>query len=835
MFNWRFEEDTEPEKQPETSGDTRPKRRLLLLSIAVTLVVIFAGYGVLRWRVSQREQALRSDLITFIQFEEQVRRSGSRVNAQDLIAGEAPDAWRARYFDSFNSGLPATPDEIEIADLDFDGARAIAVLAIDGHEQERVYRFAGGRWQRTNIEPPDWGEPASTTLDGGVRILYRDEDSAFAEQLAADLPELLALLPAPAEASRLEQISIEPHEFAGALVLDDGKQIVINSPLAQFESSAGEPALAIRLALAEAITDRALASEPPASGLPGGTIVANAARRVIAEHWARGDIPEADLASGRATLADGWLSPFLDYPPASDTFGRQGAAALLLAEYLYQTYGANALAGIVKRLPQANTWDEVFQETLGVLTLAIDAGAKSFAQMGSGDDRPDGHPAPPALPIQVELLTVEPDEAGRLWAYDADTESPLLIELGPLTSLSLEDGAQLPFSCVGPTSTVEIRGEWLDVGLRMRAERLTLRQAKPPQAFDIPAVPDDTIVLLFESPTALMPPSLVALRSDGSMVEIAPEGFAGGIQHALQVSTIASKAGAPLHLLFSPQADACDRNWLLLYNPDRGIVAAWIAPAGQPINSGSVLLSEEEMLFVQGLSGSQASTVFKAGETITSDPIYRSQTPFSFLGWSEAVDSIVVLGISDGQQKIGVIDAASGLVRWLPLASGFTPDFQLSSDGRWLGYLTTLAKPTTRPGVLRALDLTTGEDRELMRARDRMTFDLAPAPHGLPPRQLLLQISRSDPERPIRPRIVSISPDQPDAIQPIIAGKEGETLGLPVYCPDGTLMYQVALANGAFELRVQQPAQIPAVLSKSSRPRWPLACTGTIPPELLMP
>lgn len=724
MLEWDVMEEENP--LPDLPAEEAPPGRsrrfwaaVVLAGVAVALLLAFVVY---REMVNRRE-LMRADLEAFIRQEEQARAFGLRQQAAHLIAAGVSWEWWVNYLDSFaRQGDRPHPLDIQLVDVKFDGQGALVTLTVNGHRQMRYYRLVNQAWRRAMLPVEEvWGtrrfavEPIE-----GVDLIYRPPDRAFAWQVARDLPALFTTLADWPERPRVVQIEIEPRDMAPPLIAADEQRVVLNSPLLVPQDGVLSGEGAVRLALATALLDQADGADESALSLPllNATRFLEAARTVAAMHWALSPEEQAQQRNAwRETLGE-WLSPFeaivaLDPPQeAAVLIRRTDAAALLTAEYIYQTEGAAVLAAIVRRLPRADTWDEVFLETLGRPRDALEREVAAFVVAGTaGEGVPESRvPAsrsPLEPPLDAELLAFR---SGRtVEALVGPDRLRVEIELPARRNpIYADDGQPVAAGCLGPHSRARVEGKWVVKGERFQAERVTLTVARLPLVLRPLLPPADTLGYVVRR-DPFRPAEVLAVGRRGVLGPVLE------LENAVHIRPLPPDGG-PVRFAITFFVPACPHYWVVLYAPREGLVAKWLAK--QESTAGTAFFHTvwrpegQDMLFFLGApaGGTWQYHAFRAGPgMLMAMPLGRLLPGFLPLGWSSALDRIVALDLQAEQPTVALVDETLRPAETWPLP-GPPSAFSLSPDGQ-LAAVTLHPSAAEGRATLLVLDLTDGGER----------------------------------------------------------------------------------------------------------------------------
>jgi len=316
--------------------------------------VLIFGFFTLQKR-QEDQVTIREDLTALIIREETLRLSGSRTQAESLISPDAPLAWRNAYWDNFeDSNLHFTPGDIHLRKIDFEGRCAIVEIDIYEGQQVRAYCRNDRPWQRAPIPSGVWGYGQTTiNFSNGANLYFFPRDQIFAEALASDLLiffEAVTAIFGEQPVYKGLEIHIEPHELHAPLVLDSEQRLIINSPwmlpvtrgVARNSSGA-----TVRYVVAKALLRRATpASTKLPSTLPGVVRFLDAAQTIGALHL----MPQLEPGSGSSSQGDSFHQ---------------------MANDIYRQCGLQTLMNIVQRLPDASSWDDLFQRPFNRSTLIL--------------------------------------------------------------------------------------------------------------------------------------------------------------------------------------------------------------------------------------------------------------------------------------------------------------------------------------------------------------------------------------------------------------------------------------------------------------------------------
>jgi len=726
VLEWEVFEEPQPlpELPPEEAPPARSRRFWLTLALGVALLVLLILW-VLRQEMSQRRAAMRADLTEFIRREEQARAFGLRDQAPTLITPGVTWEWWVNYLASFlNPGVNPRPLDIQVTDVRFDGEGALVTLTINGSPQMRYYRLMGQEWRRAMLPVEEvWGtrRVAITPIEG-LSIIYRPPiERPFGQRLGKDLITFYDdVLPAWPASPQVTQIEIEPRDVAPPLISAAPERLVVNSPLLVPQDGVLSGEGAVRLALAVALLDQADGIETPgaAVSLLNASRFLKAAHTVVAMHWALSpEEHEALLAEWRREL-NTWASPFEAIASLEEAAGgaaalirRTNAAALFAAEYLYETAGPRALPEIVARLPYADTWDELFQDTVGQPRRAVEEGAATFAGVpgapASTGLAPGRPPAEGAGGIEAELVTFGP---GRLVRGLVDGQS-VEIRLPAKRNAFYADGQPVAAGCLGIRSRVRLEGSWKVQGEQFQAERLTVTRAKLPLSLrSTPPPPPPAVYVVRQTP--FRPAEILAVGADGTIASVLE------LEQAVHVRARPQPNGA-LHFVITFFVPGCDRYWVVVYAPRQGIVAKWLSdrrPAGEARFFHTIWLPEsEEMFFLTGgpAGGTWRYRLDRADRSrLTAEPVARLRRGLLPLEWSARLGQLVTFDMSASRPTLVLVEPTGDEAQDILLPA--TPfDVRLSPDGRRLAFTVRFRRTEGPPDTLMVLDLADGSQKVL--------------------------------------------------------------------------------------------------------------------------
>ena len=379
-MSYLFFDDQEEVIVLTTKRATPPWLRILLIFLAILLALGLVVAGVISWRYHVVHQRLKRDMAVLIQEEEHIRSLGGINAVDDIIDPRAAKSWRFRYLSSVRARKGRSAPEIQVLKVDYDGFDARAELMVDGVRQYRHYRLYGSRdWRRAPFIATGWGYKQSIARPGSFEIIYWDEDEAFAQELAANLPELQRMMQQLGLAPANTKLMIIPQEFGDAArPAQKTRGWVLNSPHVDMIDPplpALTPPQMLRVALAKGVIDGARAQMDSKQQLPGAARVQSAIDEILAWQWAVDDVPAAVIAGWNKTLGGYWVSPATGLPPQLLTVlppDAPDAAARLMMAWLLREKGPDALLALHAALPTATTWDEAYEAATGLKAAQVE-------------------------------------------------------------------------------------------------------------------------------------------------------------------------------------------------------------------------------------------------------------------------------------------------------------------------------------------------------------------------------------------------------------------------------------------------------------------------------
>lgn len=851
MLDWHVREEAEPppEEVPEEPPDERKRVwwRLALLAGGFAIVV----GSLFWWQVSERQERLSSDLHAFVVREERARLSGSQEQADEFVAPNAPFDWKQAYAATF--GQPGgTIEVVEVHIQRFDGRCADVEVRLDGHPQWRAYCLVGRAWRRVPRQADSWGEIVAVELPGRVRLVYRERDAPFAEELAASLPAYFRAqalwvaerLGGGLNRRTVRRIEIAPHDGFGPLVSDEGDTIVLNSPLMVPYDGLLSPEAQVRLALAQALLARAGPEPQDAANLPGGERFVRAAHLVAAAHLALNqEEHQRLLAHWRRQLDGTWASPLFAEWTTPDRLRLAEWTALFLAETIYRQHGGEVLAEMTQALVTYSSWDLLFEAFVKKSANVVE---QETATLALGDDTavPDVE-APAAVfsasaPMTTTLVAVRSEEA--LLVRHPALPHPLLVELPRrvVHHAALEMPVQV--GCLGAGTRLTLWPTWKERGYRLRADRVEVYDLRPPGELtpDSPdflfqsllePVPQDTAAFI-----ATFDPrygyAVAALQKDGQRHILAH-----GVADSIWMEPLAVN-GDELHLKVFFSSEGCDWRWYAAYAPRQGTLSSWSLV---PEDAFVVWRPAVEAFLAVRVPPS--STATPQATLITGKGTSTFDLPAGYryfpAGWRSDTRELLFtvtttpMPLPSGSPpspdvRLLALNVDSGTTRWLLLrADSLLPGFVnlvLSPGGRY-------AAAVTGQGELVVWDLSTGTGRRIPVASPDEAIDGLQWGPSLDRPTLLVRVGVPVPatqgEVRVKRLVLVQAEGHREPIEIFVPGRELNGFSLrSVLCPNGDVLYTVVAnwPSNPVRLYRQTPGNEPVELLATDRMVLPLAC-----------
>lgn len=859
MLDWEFLEGDLPDAAELDSGGGPRRRWRLGLVVVLLVLAASATFGWLRWRADQKAAAMREDLRAAVREELYAQSAGLRHRVDELADPNAPETWLQRYTSTFGTGRAfesvAALHDLELLEVVPGGRCALVILQWPAEsragKQARYYCTGGGGWRRTPVPANVWGpEQGPIRLTEQVRLRYRSRDAEFAAALTEDLKGMLADAAAwtPGGAGldrdRALNIVIEPDDL-GHPVKVYGDPLELNSPLLIQDPGYTDRETALRLAVADTVL-RLSGLDPSAetSKLPGAARFAAAIRSVAAVHLALSSTErDAFVAAWREELDGRWVSPFLvglGSVAHNRLFHHAPAAARLTVEYLYLTRGPQALAQIVDRLDDVESWDAIFNPLLGRPTATLEREAAAFAADGlsaAAEVRSSERLVPIAPPYQATFMRLT-EETDRVQVTIRGVDEAVWVELPDYVVFRAPDGAEVTPACLGLGAKLEIEGRWLEVQRRLEARYVGVQRMSPvgpPVNLLAHVAPDDAVGIVAAGyPWATH--TVYAVEPNGSRVtlvdldtpaRVRTTGWSTQNSPAELGSELTRRGGRIPHLLIETAPPGCDRTWVIDYAPEWGRTRAFLSP---PHAEQWVWDHERaEPVFFQRLPDRERYRVYRSGAGVFPEPAGEVPAYDRFLGWHAPTGHLVFAHSTEKTAFAGLLDLETGDVTPFSLQDAPPHTLRLSPDGRYLAYLVRAGRPFGAPDTLRALDLTTREDRAVISVGTREGLT---RPAWLAGGPGLAVLSGPAVEHDLwAMRLLVGSAVDPDAQQLVADVGPASTSSAAVGCADpsigartnATLLFS-AQRGGRYELHRQIPGARSVALLTSEQPLWPLAC-----------
>jgi len=553
---------------------------MILLAAILALGVLAALIIAARYYVVQ--QRLKKDLTVVIQSEEEIRALGGINAMDDIIDKEAPGSWRFRYLSSIRARAGRSVPKIKVTKVEYDGFNARVTLSVDGVLQYRRYRlYEGHNWRRYPFDATGWGHKKTIEDVSGFNIIYWNEDEEFAQDLADDLPNLATQMQQLGLNRTTTKLMIIPQEF-GDLV-HQAKQtegLKLNSPHVDWiDAPLADLALQqmIRAELGRRIITDARKQSPIDSDLPGGMRVQDAIDEVLAWHWAVGDVPDIKISDWTATLKGKWVSPIMGLPP--DLITRlppesSDAAARLMMTWVLREKGPDALLALSAALPAATNWDDVYQPTAGLSAFQVEERTRQWLHQPQSAQLTAKAAENEAVPAVVTLLTIHPDAKDSILAR-TPTGQIMLLQAESGAKFTLADGSEVDLACVAPGTSVRVQGKWQEKGLRLKYSSMRLEQAVLPLAIrPYPFAPNADILYwrYRQDENGRLTTMQLEESFTNDLIKVLARPASGSFP-----AILSRPEDAPL--LVWRQDVHCQRMWIMAYEPRRGVVGSWLAPA----------------------------------------------------------------------------------------------------------------------------------------------------------------------------------------------------------------------------------------------------------------
>lgn len=379
---------------PPVAGTVGARERLervkwrSLLPVGMMIVLVLAVRGADLWQ--QRRVAgerSRKALQQVIAQEVEFRRTGNVEAYLLLLDPDADPTWRQRQARSLTElPLPVVGAELPVIEhWEFNDDAAMVELWFAGppaSRETRFYRLVEGEWRRTPPVPAFWGERMAADAPG-VHFVFRRADAVAVREAVAALTAAYRQGNRRALAGERLTVEIVP----GGAIAYDGRENRLTLPSLRgvplpVGVSAGGPLLWL---LSHPVVDRLLD--------PG-----NAARyhylnstQLLQDHLRYWSVRQmAPLPTHwqtqmedalRTAEQEGMLvSPrVVDLLAASRTQAHLAYyAAMTMADYVAEQYGAEGLLRLERVLTQTASWEQAFQIALGVRVGTFEQGWREY-------------------------------------------------------------------------------------------------------------------------------------------------------------------------------------------------------------------------------------------------------------------------------------------------------------------------------------------------------------------------------------------------------------------------------------------------------------------------
>lgn len=589
MVEWRVEEAIEEEApRPPKPPRHRVGWRAVLVGVGILVLAGVVAIVVLRWREVLAERMIEEDLLTAIRAEERARRFGQAESTAQFIPADTPANWRARFTRTFTPTLStADPLPVEISlvsvTLQRQGQEAEVLAQVGQQVQERRYRLTAQGWQRIPVFAEARGG-TMTIWPETMQLSYQTADHDFATALYEDLPALQTQIQAWGGNVRHLIVEIHSEEFyPPAYYVNYSSTYRLSSPrlvtLPAHWDMTGEEAVRYRFAkvLWNTVPDDGISNRR----LPGAGRFVLAAQTVLSLRWAVSDETYQGFVEHWRTLQPPRISNALYSRPTHtgwmDIFAptSEEAATLLLVNTIYDTSGAEGFAPIFEAMSTAEDWDTVLQPITGMTTrqlLAATVGESSAASA--------------IPPVVTGSPTLSEGWGSRYYEIESNTPSHVWIERTSASEVVVNNLEGLPEECAVLFSEVTVEGTWREEGLRLRAEKYRTTGDLLPLSPAPAMPPTDTQMYVSRMGNIGIFPSygqFDAVRADGTTATLwegRPLAF-----EALNGDTTVMPQGITVAKFPGP---ACQEVVFYRWEPDGGIVGAWIAGVDIGLSSISV-------------------------------------------------------------------------------------------------------------------------------------------------------------------------------------------------------------------------------------------------------
>lgn len=632
MLDWEITETyTLPDEEPPPALESARSRRWFWgITLVVALSVAIAVFGVMRMRLAAGENALAADLLLLVKAEEQARRFNLQERVDLLVAEGTPDDWRHRYLALFDTVTSSTPIEVTIEDVQLDGISALVQAQIGDHLQRRHYLLTSQGWRRAPLPIAVWGDSLFTyTYPGNerVRVQYYREDTDFAKEVMADLPALIATRNALGVEPLDEfSLTITPQELSGVFLGASPNHLTLNSPqlvVLPLDTPLNSVE-AVRYQIASVLLQDERNSFLPDEILPQNARFTSTLYTMLALRWA---VPPERYPqvgqSWRTAIGNDWHSPFVTLPQREAGVDPSSPlaipASLLVADAIYEQAGEAGIVTVLQRMTTATGWDDVFEASVGMNTLELEAMAQGIAP-----------PSIPALPLTGKIHL---EEGGALSLTLPHIPQPItLTRLDERVKLQLPGGMVLPSACLALFPTVQVDGRWREAGLRLTMNDLTVPALDATPYFTVTALTTATVAVVGTWGSSNQLDRLEGLSTDNTLVPLLSQ--KENDPFIFLTSGLSVAQGHSLVLTTTAPPD-CPLQWLIVYRPHHGIVAQWIVWWERHLSTPTIVWDE----------------VSQSGLMVLANNRTDEGAPY----WWLSPDQPLVVGEPDGRLPPGIL------------------------------------------------------------------------------------------------------------------------------------------------------------------------------------
>lgn len=632
MLDWEItESESLPQEEPRPAGESaRSRRWFWSITLAVVLSGAIAVFGVMRMRLEAGESALAADLLTLVKAEEQARRFNLQERVDLLLAEGTPDEWRHRYLALFDTVTSATSIDVSIEDVQIDGISALVQAQIGDQLQRRHYLLTSQGWRRAPLPISAWGDSLFTYTypdNERIRMQYYREDADFAKAVMADLPALIATRNALGLEPLDEfSLTITPQELSGVLLGAGPTDLTLNSPQLvvlplHHPMNSVE---AVRHQIASVLLQDERSSVISDETLPQNARFRTILQSVMALRWAVSPERYPQVRqSWREAIGNEWHSPFVTLPQREAGVDPSPPvaipAALVVADTLYEQAGESGIVTVLQTMPTATGWDEVFEASVGMNTLELEAVAQGIAP-----------PSIPALPLEGEMRL---EAGGALSLALPNTAQPMTLERwDERVTLQLPGGMGVPDACLNLFRTVQLNGRWREAGLRLTVSDISIPDFDATPYFTMTSLPAETVAVVGTWGVSTQLDRLEALSIHDTLTPLLAQRENAPLIFLTSASSVAQ--GHSL-VLTTPAAPECPLQWLIVYRPDQGIVAQWVVWWERHLSTPTIVWDEV----------SQSGLMVLANNRIDVGAPYWRLTP----------DHPLVVGEPDGRLPFGIL------------------------------------------------------------------------------------------------------------------------------------------------------------------------------------